>query len=121
MAALKNKFVTQLRALREIFPDWTAEDLVFALQEVEGDISLATDRIATGTGLMVGGLMVGHASQWGQVKKKSVKEKVKTQSTTRLDTSGAPPSRGGGRGRGTVDRGTSSRGRGGTHPLVQER
>ena len=34
--------------LRDVFPDWTAEDLVFALQEVDGDVDLATDRIATG-------------------------------------------------------------------------
>jgi hypothetical protein len=46
--ALKSKYASQLKSLKEIFPDWTAEDLVFALQEVDGDISLATDRIAGG-------------------------------------------------------------------------
>jgi len=34
--------------LKDVFPDWTAEDLVFALEEVDGDVDLATDRIATG-------------------------------------------------------------------------
>jgi len=48
VAQLKSKYATQLKALKEIFPDWTAEDLVYALQEVDGDISLATDRIAGG-------------------------------------------------------------------------
>ena len=48
VSQLKIKYSTQLRSLKEIFPDWTAEDLVFTLQEVDGDIELATDRIAGG-------------------------------------------------------------------------
>jgi hypothetical protein len=45
---LKAKYSNELKSLKEIFPDWTAEDLVFALQEVDGNIELATDRIAGG-------------------------------------------------------------------------
>ena len=45
---LKIKYSNQLKSLKEIFPDWTAEDLVYTLQEVDGDIELATDRIAGG-------------------------------------------------------------------------
>ena len=48
VAQLKIKYTGQLKVLRDVFPDWTAEDLVFALQEVDGDFDLATDRIATG-------------------------------------------------------------------------
>ena len=49
VAQLKVKYVSQLKVLKDIFPDWTAENLVFALQEVDGDITLASDRIAGGT------------------------------------------------------------------------
>jgi len=48
IAQLKAKYANQLKSLREIFPDWTVEDLVYPLQEVDGDLSLATDRIAGG-------------------------------------------------------------------------
>ena len=49
VAQLKIKYSNQLKSLKEIFPDWTAEDLVYTLQEADGDIELATDRIAGGT------------------------------------------------------------------------
>jgi CUE domain len=49
VAQLKIKYANQLKVLRDIFPDWSSEDLVFALQEVDGDIAMATDRIAGGT------------------------------------------------------------------------
>jgi len=48
VAQLKIKYANQLKILRDVFPDWTAEDLVFVLQEVDGDVDSATDRIATG-------------------------------------------------------------------------
>ena len=48
VAQLKVKYASQLKVLRDIFPDWTAEDLLFALQEVDGDVATATDRIAGG-------------------------------------------------------------------------
>ena len=48
VAQLKIKYSNQLKSLKEIFPDWTAEDLVYTLQEADGDIELATDRIAGG-------------------------------------------------------------------------
>jgi CUE domain len=49
MTVLKIKYASQLKTLRDVFPDWTAEDLVYTLQEVDGDLDLATDRIAGGT------------------------------------------------------------------------
>ena len=48
-AQLKIKYSSQLKVLKDVFPDWTSEDLVFALQEVDGDLTNATDRIAGGT------------------------------------------------------------------------
>jgi len=53
VAQLKLKYSNQLKSLKEIFPDWTAEDLVYTLQEVDGDIELATDRIAGGCCMFV--------------------------------------------------------------------
>jgi hypothetical protein len=52
VAQLKVKYANQLKTLKEVFPDWTAEDLVFALQEVDGDLPTATDRIAGGSHLL---------------------------------------------------------------------
>ena len=48
VAQLRVKYSNQLKTLRDIFPDWTTEDLVFVLQEVDGDVTMATDRIAGG-------------------------------------------------------------------------
>jgi hypothetical protein len=47
-AQLKIKYSTQLKVLKDVFPDWTSEDLVFALQEVDGNVDNASDRIAGG-------------------------------------------------------------------------
>ena len=49
VAELKIRYAQQLKTLKEVFPDWTVEDLVFALQEVDGDLPMATDRIAGGS------------------------------------------------------------------------
>ena len=49
VAQLKIKYSNELKTLKDIFPDWTSEDLLFALQEVDGDVPNATDRIAGGT------------------------------------------------------------------------
>jgi CUE domain len=48
VAQLKAKYENQLDVLRDIFPDWTTEDLLFVLQEADGDIETATGRIASG-------------------------------------------------------------------------
>jgi len=45
---LKAKYGQKLDVLRDIFPDWTTEDLLFALQEADGDVETATGRIASG-------------------------------------------------------------------------
>lgn len=50
MAQLKVRYGSQLKALKDVFPDWTTEDLAYTLQEVDGDLDLATDRITGGMG-----------------------------------------------------------------------
>jgi hypothetical protein len=93
-AAIKAKksYPTQLRALKDLFgATWTEQDLLATLEEVKGDLDLATNRILEGwfqtnfgqmNYLMCGLLFVhrsslfppllllGDASQWGEVKAK---------------------------------------------------
>lgn len=49
---LKRQFGDKVPLLREILPGWSDEDLVFALQETDGDVNAAVDRISSGTSLM---------------------------------------------------------------------
>lgn len=46
---LKAKYADKLPLLREVCEGWNDEDLVFALQEVDGDVNAAVERITTGT------------------------------------------------------------------------
>lgn len=46
---MKKKYANTLPMLKELFPDWTDEDLVFALEEVDGDLEQAIDRITEGS------------------------------------------------------------------------
>lgn len=45
---LRAKYADKLSILRELFPDWTDEDLLFALQEAGGEMELAVGRISEG-------------------------------------------------------------------------
>lgn len=45
---LKAKYASKLPLMREIAEGWSDEDLVFALQETNGDEMVAIDRITTG-------------------------------------------------------------------------
>ncbi|WFC94271.1 RNAPII degradation factor [Malassezia brasiliensis] len=56
---LRSKYTHQLSVIQELFPDWSDEDLLFALQESNGDVELAVGRISE-----------GHASQFSSVKTK---------------------------------------------------
>ncbi|KAK9768065.1 RNAPII degradation factor [Basidiobolus ranarum] len=60
---LRKLHSTQLSTLKELFADWSDEDLLFAVQEAGGDLELAIDRISD-----------GHTSQWGEVKGKKTKK-----------------------------------------------
>lgn len=45
---LKSKYNSQLSTLKELFTEWTEEDLLFTLQDADGDLELAIDRISEG-------------------------------------------------------------------------
>lgn len=45
---LKSKYGSKLATLKELFVDWTDDDLLFAIQDADGDLELAVDRISEG-------------------------------------------------------------------------
>lgn len=45
---LKKKYGSKVTMIKEMFPDWTDEDVVFALQETDGDLETTVERIADG-------------------------------------------------------------------------
>ncbi|KAI5993701.1 hypothetical protein F5J12DRAFT_426647 [Pisolithus orientalis] len=94
------KYGAQTKQLREIFPDYSSDDLHSILAEVGGDLDIAVTRITE-----------GHAEQWGSVKSKKDKKtstaahsKDPSVSRDRTDSRGG---RGGGSrgGRGGATRG----------------
>ncbi|TKA47886.1 hypothetical protein B0A54_01375 [Friedmanniomyces endolithicus] len=105
---MKRKYAQELSMLRDMFPEWTDVDLVFALQEADGDVGATVEKITQGS-----------VSQFAEVKKPKdrARSKVKEESAMAgaIDRSSARGSRGrgsfegarGGRGRAT------DRGRGG--------
>jgi hypothetical protein len=46
---LKKKYGSKVGTVKELFPEWTDEDVVLALQETDGDLDTAIERIADGT------------------------------------------------------------------------
>jgi CUE domain len=46
---LKMKHGSKVSMVRELFPDWTDEDVVFALEETGGDLESTIERITSGT------------------------------------------------------------------------
>ena len=49
LGQLKLKYKDQVSTLKELFPDWSDDDLVFALQETDGDLQNTIERITEGT------------------------------------------------------------------------
>ena len=45
---LKKQYGDKVTTIKEMFPDWTDEDIVFALQETDGDLMTTVDRITDG-------------------------------------------------------------------------
>jgi hypothetical protein len=45
---LKAKYSSKLPTLQFLFNDWTDDDLLFALEEANGDVDLTIDRISEG-------------------------------------------------------------------------
>lgn len=48
LGEMKKRYSSQMAMLRELFPDWNEIDLVFALQETDGDVQTTIDRITEG-------------------------------------------------------------------------
>ncbi len=46
---LKKQYADQLAKVKELFPDWTDDDIVFALRESDGDLESTVERISEGT------------------------------------------------------------------------
>ncbi|KAK5653937.1 hypothetical protein OQA88_7862 [Cercophora sp. LCS_1] len=110
---LKKQYGSKVALIKEILPDWSEVDILFALRETDGDENLAITRITEGS-----------ISQWGEVskpKKERAKPKGKsdTFTTTTADfaSNGPRPGRGGRTGteggRGGRGRATERGGRGG--------
>ena len=45
---LKKKHATNLAKIKEMFPDWTDDDIVFALEENGNDVERTVDRMSEG-------------------------------------------------------------------------
>ena len=45
---LKKQYSSQLSTIREMFPDWTNEDIVMALNETNGDLETTVERMTDG-------------------------------------------------------------------------
>ncbi|KTW30218.1 hypothetical protein T552_00696 [Pneumocystis carinii B80] len=73
-AMLKTQYHRQLMSCKELFPDWTEEDILYAIQEASGDFEVAVTRISE-----------GRANKWGEVKKKT-KDKGKKQDALQSST-----------------------------------
>jgi CUE domain len=48
LGELKRKYSAKLNTIKELFPDWTDEDIVFALHETNGDLEGTINRITEG-------------------------------------------------------------------------
>ncbi|KAI8577953.1 hypothetical protein K450DRAFT_249194 [Umbelopsis ramanniana AG] len=68
---LKSQYGPKLSTLRELFADWSDEDLIFALQEADGDLELTVERISE-----------GWVNQWGEVKTKKAKKESQQKAKT---------------------------------------
>ena len=102
LGEMKKKYASELVMLKDMFPDWTNDDLVFALQEADGDVPGVVDRITQ-----------GNVSQFSEVKsaKDRARSKVKEPAAAAGATVEKPAVRGG-RGRGSFEGTRGARGRG---------
>lgn len=51
LGEMKKQYSSQLPMLKELFSDWTDVDLLFALQETDGDLESTIERISEGEGI----------------------------------------------------------------------
>jgi hypothetical protein len=59
---MKKKYADTLPTLKEMFPDWKDEDLVFALEDSNGELLEAIERISEGPHLLSSNSPVGGIS-----------------------------------------------------------
>ena len=48
LGQLKKQYASKLSTIKEMFPDWTDEDIVFALQETDGNLESTIEKISEG-------------------------------------------------------------------------
>ncbi|USW55193.1 Putative ubiquitin system component CUE [Septoria linicola] len=101
---MKKKYQPELGMLKDMFPDWTDTDLVFAIEEAGGDVGATVDKITQGA-----------VSQFAEVKKPKdrARSKVPAESTAAGASDRPPFSTRGARGRGGFEGARGGRGRGG--------
>ncbi|KAG8765631.1 RNAPII degradation factor [Ceratobasidium sp. 428] len=97
--SLAKKYVSQVSQLRELAPDWNDDDLLSVLQDTNGSVEVAFDRISQGL-----------VQQWGAVSRKNKKPQPAGRDSPRggRGQRGRGASRGGHRG-GSSQRGSHSR------------
>ncbi|KAI0395840.1 hypothetical protein F5Y17DRAFT_167930 [Xylariaceae sp. FL0594] len=119
IAQLRKLHGEKLVLIKELFPDWSDADILYALKETDGDVELTATRIAEGT-----------ISQWGEVsktKKPAARPKAKADapSASGAEAANNRPGRGGrsdagrgGRARGNDRARGASRGRATPHAIT---
>ncbi|KAL8803999.1 MAG: hypothetical protein Q9200_005996 [Gallowayella weberi] len=101
LGELTRKYSSKLSTIKEMFPKYSDEDIVFALQETDGSLEATIDRISE-----------GNISQWGEVKKKTKdRSQPKTKDPAASTADALHTSTRGTRGRGGTE-GSRGRGRG---------
>ncbi|KAF2167870.1 hypothetical protein M409DRAFT_65937 [Zasmidium cellare ATCC 36951] len=100
---MKKKYLSELSMLKDMFPDWTDTDLVFALEEADGDLPSTVDKITQGA-----------VSQFAEVKKPKDRARSKVKDEPAAAGATDKPAFGarGGRGRGGFESTRGGRGRG---------
>lgn len=48
---LRSKYQSKLVTAKELFPDWTDEDILYAIHEANGDVEVAIVRMSEGKSL----------------------------------------------------------------------
>lgn len=60
---LKSQFASALGSLSELFPEWSEEDLLYLLQETQGDVEVAVVRITEGKFFLCNCAIILHPEQ----------------------------------------------------------
>ncbi|KAI0172229.1 hypothetical protein GGR52DRAFT_549510 [Hypoxylon sp. FL1284] len=119
VSQLRKQYGTKLDTIKELFPNWSDADILYALKETDGDVEVAATRISDGS-----------ISQWGEVskpKKTTTRPKPKDISSVgptepsgngRPTRGGRPDGGRGARARGSERGRGAARGRATTHPAT---